>query len=344
MNQRVLVSGGLRVGDPARALIAAALAEITGQPAEVFDERLSASTPWLLDLPNEPEARRLGAWALAAAGVRTSLVPAVGAPAPSRAAGLAFLESRLGAESGREGGELEAGKLEAEDAELSRRQSEAQKKARTLAEDRVASPRTVRPSGPLHAPTGGERLELDEGPQPRGRREPSPLPREVERPHQDLALEPERKPITRVALGVGALLLLGFLVGPSIFGPVHRGAVQDELGTALRALADNPLVDERSTRQAVAAALRAQRLEPDAFEIGVFVAEDRLAVGLEADRGFPMRAPEAGVRLRARARGEGRFLARSYPIDAYIDVLLPSGHLKGKSEPYGGDFVRLDTP
>jgi hypothetical protein len=339
MNQRVLVSGGLRVGDPARALIAGALAEITGQPAEVFDDRLSGATPWLLDLPTEAEARRLCDWAMAAAGVRTSLVPAVGAPAPSRAAGLAFLESRLGAESGRERAQVEA-----EDAELGRRQSEAQQKARTLAEERGANPRASSRSGPIRPLAAGDRLELDEGPNPRGRRESSPLPREVERPHHDLELRTERSPLTRVALGVGALLVIGFVLGPSIFGPVHRGAVQDELGTELRALADNPLVDERSTRQAVAGALRTQGLDPGAFEIAVFVAEDRLAVGLEADRGFPMRTPEPGLRLRVRARGEGHFLARAYPIDAYVDVLLPAGNLKGRSEPFWGDFVRLDTP
>jgi hypothetical protein len=339
MNQRVLVSGGLRVGDPARALIGAALAEITGQSIEVFEERLSGPTPWLLDLPTEAEARRLGDWAMAAAGVRTMLVPAVGAPAPSRAAGLAFLESRLGADSGRERAQVEA-----EDAEQVRRQAEAQKKARALAEDRAPAPREARQSGPIRPQAGGERLELDDAARPRSRRESAPLPQNVERPHHDLELQPERPPITRVALGVGSVLLLGFLVAPSIFGPVHRGAVQDELGTALRALADNPLVDERSTRQAVAGALRAERLDPETFEIEVFVAEDRLAVGLEADRGFALRTPEPGIRLRARARGEGRFLARTYPIDAYVDVLLPAAQLKGKAEPFWGDFVRLDTP
>ena len=339
MNQRVLVSGGLRVGDPARALIGAALAEITGQSAEVFEERLSGPTPWLLDLPTEAEARRLGDWAMAAAGVRTMLAPAVGAPAASRAAGLAFLESRLGADSGRERAQVEA-----EEAEQTRRQSEAQKKARTLAEDRATPPREPRQSGPIRPQPAGERLELDDAVRPRSRRESAPLPQDIERPHHDLELQPERRPMTRVALGVGALLIVGFLVGPSIFGPVHRGAVQDELGTALRALVDNPLVDERSTRQAVAGALRAERLDPEAFEIEVFVAEDRLAVGLEADRGFALRTPEAGVRLRVRARGEGHFLARTYPIDAYVDVLLPAGQLKGKSAPFWGDYVRLETP
>jgi hypothetical protein len=157
MNQRVLVSGGLRVGDPARALIGAALAEITGQSIEVFEERLSGPTPWLLDLPTEAEAVRLAEWALATAGVRTMRVPAVGAPAPSRAAGLAFLESRLGVESGRERAQVEA-----EDAEQVRRQAEAQKKARALAEDRAPAPREARQSGPIRPQAGGERLELDD--------------------------------------------------------------------------------------------------------------------------------------------------------------------------------------
>lgn len=341
MNHRVVIAGSPRLSEAARGQLVGALAEITGLGAEVFEERLALEPAWLLDLPSDAEARRLCDWAFTALGARTSIVPAVGAVAPSRAAGLAFLEAQVAEAQRRRQSELAA-----EDAERLRRQQQNQEKARSLASEPAATPSTRdtrgrNPAAPSSA--HGERDALELRVPSVGSRE-APGDASVERPHTDLALRPERKLPLQVVAGLGLLLALVFAVGPFVVGFIARGRVEDHLRVALLALADVPVLDERIARQAVASVVRNGGDEPEAWELTVFVAEDRLAIGLEADRGYALRTPEDGVRVRARAAGDRSFMGRSVHIDAYVDVLLPTARLKARVEPYWGDFVRLDAP
>jgi hypothetical protein len=329
MNQRVLVAGNARPADPARSRLAEALAEITGQPVEVFLERLDDATPWLLDLPNAGAAQRLADGAFAAAGVRATLVPAVGAPAPSRAAGLAFLEARLS----RELSSVE-GQTRAPDETLARRAEAAREKARALAEDRGTA---RRPSGPVEV----GRPVVPETRPTRSRSEASPVP---DRPHPQLDLEPERPIAVRLGLGVAVLLLAGYGLAPFLAAPVLRGRLQDHLDAQLRTSGGAPLVSRETLDADVARVLRESGYPPEAFRVGLFLADDVQAAAMELKAGFPPRTPESGLRLRARVQGEGTFLGRGVDLDVYVDVVVPTARVTGRVEPSWEDFVRLDAP
>lgn len=325
MNQRVLVAGTVRVGDPARTLVSKALAEITGLDPDVFELRLSDDTPWLLDLPNEAEAKQLARWAFSAAGLKTTIVPAVGPPAPSRSAGLAWLEQQV-----HEAAADARDRIEQQNAEHARRQELAREKARALA----GKGAPARPGMPESG------LELDS---PGTRRRGGGPSETVEAPHPELNLRRERSGGTRLALGAAIFVAVALLFGPPLAAPWLEGRLHDGIADGLRSLAVAPAVNGRLVRQEVALRLRDGGDEPEAFEIGVFVAPDAMAAQLEADRGLGTRAPEEGVRLRARARGETAFLFRKVNVDVYADVLIPQRAMQGAVEPYTGDFIRLDV-
>lgn len=332
MNQRVLVAGNARPADPARGRIADALAEITGQPADVFLGRLDETTPWLLDLPSAAEAQRLADWVFAATGVRATLAPAVGAAAPSRAAGLAFLEGRLEADA-----IAAQGRAAAADDAQSQRARAAREKARALADERGVG---RRPSGPLDA-TGG--LTLEQRPA-RPRAEGTSAGDAAERPHTDLDLKPERPAAVRAAIGVSVVLVIGYVLGPYLAAPILRGRLHDHLDEQLRASGAAPVVGRDVVAADVARVLRDADYAPENFRIGVFVADDVQAAALELKAGFPPRTPENGLRLRVRVEGEGRCLGRDVGMDVYVDVVVPRDRVSGRVEASWADFVRLDAP
>lgn len=331
MNHRLLVTGTLGVGDPARALVTAALTEITGVDAAVFDERLTEDTPWLLDLPTVEEAMALSQWIFSEAGMKTGIVPAVGVPAPSRAAGLALL-ARRSAEGSRRKEASDAAEREA----LGRRHAEAKERARALATERGPS---------ASSPSGGQRPESGKMEQVLGAG-PITGPRTVFRRPEDLAepsldLKSERSPMLRFGGVAVVVLALAWGVGPRVVVPWQRGRLQDNLAANLRSLDNAATLGEREVRQACAAALRDGDYDPKDFEILVFLAPDAEAAGLEADRGMGVRKPENGLRVRARLVGPVSFLGRHLTVDVTGDVLLRASTDFLTVVPYTSDFITV---
>jgi hypothetical protein len=332
MNQRVLAAGNARPAEPARSRIADALAEITGQPVDVFLGRLDEPTPWFLDLPNAAEAQRLADWVFATSGLRATIVPAVGSPAPSRAAGLAFLEEALTrAQSSVHG------RTVAEDEAHALRARAARDKARALADERGTA---RRPSGPLDG-SGGLALEARPA---RPRTDGVAAPDAMSRPHAEFDLKPERPVALRVGLGLLVVLLVGILVGPYVAAPFLRGRLSDHLDAQLRRSGAATVVDRAAIAADVARVLRDAEYAPEGFRIGVFVADDVQAAALELKAGFSPRTPDDGLRLRVRVEGDASCLGREVAMDSYVDVFVPREHVTGRVDPSWADFVRLDAP
>lgn len=325
MNHRLLLPAPIQ-GNPLPevwAQVRDTLSEISGETAAEFETRLRSEPAWVLDLPTEAEADRMARWILAQTRVRCAVVPSVGAPAASRAAGLALLERRLVEAQA-------AARGDAEDAHaaMRRRADEAREKARTLAAARAEAAASTGSRTRGGQTSGGHpRSGALEHP---GRSPSRPigvhgeaLPAPMESPIVELNLRPERSAASQW-LGVGlAVLAVGAVVGTMLFG-THREAELAHAVTAAAATLDSAArIDRRTVRELVRKTVQQAGYDATDHRIEVFIAPDEVAVELDRGQGLPPRDPESGVRVRARVRGDGQVGLWTRSFDFTVDVLIP---------------------
>jgi hypothetical protein len=325
MNHRLLLPASVQ-GDPlpeAWAQVRDTLSEISGETAAVFEARLRSDPAWLLDLPTESEATRMVSWVLATTRVRCTIVPSVGAPAASRAAGLALLERRRAAvEASARGGAEDA------HAAMRRRADEARERARALAAARAEASAGTGPR-PQAGQTSGGHLRIGD---PSGRSPSRPIgvhgeagPAVVESPIVELNLRPERS-ATSQWLGVGlVVVVIGAVLGTVLFGGYREAELAHAVAAAATTLESSARIDRRTVRELVRKAVDEAGYDPTDHRIEVFIAPDEVAAGLDHGRGLPPRDPEPGVRVRARVRGDGQVGLWTRSFDFTIDVLIPQG-------------------